>query len=117
MDTAYSIIRSVLTSAQAGITWGVPVARAERVTDSGGRGSWSLDWREDVGPRENSERPFMREVAKFRPRELSVSAGGENADASGRVACSCSGRVRQEQRYLMSSRDTRQIQELEVPSS
>ena len=65
VDTAYSIIRSVLTSAQAGITWGVPVARAERVTDSGGRGSWSLDWREDVGPGENSERPFMREVAKF----------------------------------------------------
>ena len=50
VDSAYSIIRSVPTSAQAGITWGVPVARAERVTDSGGRGSWSLDWREDVGP-------------------------------------------------------------------
>ena len=76
----------------------MPVARGERVTDSGGRGSWSLDWREDVGPHENSERKkCIREVVEVRPRELSVSAGGENADVSGRVAFACAGRVRQGQ--------------------
>ena len=88
----------------------MPVARAERVTDSGGRGSWSLDWREDVGPHENSKERSAREV---------VEAGHESwfKQVSGRVAYACAGRVRQEQRYLMSSRDTRQIQELEAPSS
>ena len=55
VDAAHLIPRSVLTPAQAGITWGVPVARAERDTDSGGRASRSLGWRKVVGPRENSE--------------------------------------------------------------
>ena len=54
---------------------------------------------------------------KDQPRELNESAEGENADASGRVACSCSGRVRQGQGDLAISRDTRQTQELEAPSS
>ena len=54
VDAAHLIPRTVLTPAQAGITWGVPVARAERDTDSGGRASRSLGWRKVVGPRENS---------------------------------------------------------------
>ena len=52
VDAAHLIPRSVLTPAQAGITWGVPVARAVRVADSGGRGSRSLGWRRRRSPRE-----------------------------------------------------------------
>ena len=88
MDAAHLIPRSVLTPAQAGITWGVPVARAVRVADSGGRGSRSLGWREDVGPRENSKGRSAREV---------VEAGHESwfKQVSGRVAYACAGRVSQ----------------------
>ena len=87
-DAAHLIPRSVLTPAQAGITWGVPVARAVRVADSGGRGSRSLGWREDVGPRENSKGRSAREV---------VEAGHESwfEQVSGRVAHACAGRVSQ----------------------
>ena len=112
------------TPAQAGITWGVPVARAVRVADSGGRGSRSLGWREDVGPRVNSKGRSAREVVEAGHESWFKQVSGRVAytcagrvsqgtkislDASGRVACSCSGRVRQEQRYLMSSRDTRRV--------
>ena len=44
------------------------------------------------------------------------SAEGEKADASGRVACSCAGRVTQESSDQMSSRDTCLTQESEAPS-
>ena len=110
-----SVTRSMQTSAQAGITWGVPVARAERVTDSVGRGSKSGLAQSRRLPREL--RKTKREGGgQDQPRELSVSAEGENADASGRVACTCAGRVSQEQGDLASSRDTRRTQEPEAPS-
>ena len=88
VDAAHLIPRPVLTPAQAGITWGVHVARAVRVADSGGRGSRSLGWREVVGPRVNSKGRSAREV---------VEAGHESwfKQVSGRVAYACAGRVSQ----------------------
>ena len=45
----------MLTSAQTGITCGVPDERAVRAIDSGGHGSRGLGWREVVGSRKNPE--------------------------------------------------------------
>ena len=44
VDTANSIIRSVLTSAQAGITWGGPPRGQSAPFDSGGRGRSEVMW-------------------------------------------------------------------------
>ena len=94
-----------MTSAEAGITCGVPDERAVRAIDSGGHGSRGLGWREVVGSRESPEVWTKGEVAS-QPRVLGESAEGEKADASGRVACSCAGRVSQESSDQISSHDT-----------
>ena len=88
VGAACPIARSVMTSAQAGITWGVPVSTLEVVV----RGAWA--GAKSSAPA--SAPKFGRRGGGKPAGVLGESAEGEKADASGRVACSCAGRVSQE---------------------
>ena len=88
--------------------------RARRA-GSAGRRLWR-SWFAGPGLAQKDPRSLDQGEVASQPRVLGESAEGEKADASGRVACSCAGRVSQESSDQMSSRDTCLTQEPEAPS-